>query len=155
MRPTASRQTGTPALPAELEGSAGYLLGKAMQRATTLMDGVLCRHGLKARHYGVLLVVRGAPHSQQEVGELLAIDRTTMAMTVDDLERLGLAERRPHPTNRRGYQVRLTNLGSEQLKALIAEVRQADLELTAGLTAGETEQLRKLLHAVASPLLPS
>jgi DNA-binding MarR family transcriptional regulator len=144
-----------PALPAELEGSAGYLLGKAMQQATTLVDGVLSRYGLKARHYGALLVVRDGPRSQQEVGELLAIDRTTMSGIVDDLERLGLAERGPHPANRRGFQVRLTNPGSEQLKALVAEVRQADLELTAGLTAGETEQLRKLLHAVAAPLLPS
>lgn len=152
---TASRQTGAPGLPAELEASTGYLLGKAMQRATALMDGALSRRGLKARHYGVLLVVRDAPRSQQEVGELLAIDRTTMAAIVDDLERLGLAERRPHPANRRGYQVRLTDSGRRRLKAIIAEVRQADLELTAGLTTGETEQLRKLLCAVAAPLLPS
>jgi DNA-binding MarR family transcriptional regulator len=155
MRASASRRTGTLALPAELDGSAGYLLGKAMQRATALMDDVLGRHGLKARHYGVLLVVRDAARSQQEVGEVLAIDRTTMAMIVDDLERLGLAERAPHPANRRGYQVHLTEPGTQALEALIAEVRDADFELTAALSAGETEQLRRLLHAVAAPVLPS
>jgi DNA-binding MarR family transcriptional regulator len=155
VRPTAFRPTGAPALPAELEGSAGYLMAKATQRGNALMEGALSPYGLKVRHYGVLLVVRDTPRSQHEVGELLAIDRTTMAAIVDDLERLGLAERRPHPANRRGYQVHLTNPGSEQLEALITDVQQADLELTAGLTAGETEQLGKLLHAVAAPLLPS
>jgi len=119
------------------------------------MDTVLSHYGFKPQHYGMLLVVRDAPRSQREVGELLAIDRTTMAGIVDDLERLGLAERRPHPANRCGYQVRLTHPGSELLKVLAAEVQQADVELTADPRAGETELLRKLLNTVAAPLLPA
>jgi DNA-binding MarR family transcriptional regulator len=122
------------------------LLGKAMQRAGRILDQALDGHNLKGRHYGVLVVLADRElRTQQEVADLLALDRTTMAAAVDDLEELGLAERRPHPSNRRAHQLSLTKGGREKLPALVAAVQAADRGLTADLTEAEIDGLRLLL----------
>ena len=143
-----------PTLPAELADSVGFLLGKAMQRAGGAVEAALARYDLKARHYGALLALREhGPSSQQEVADLLVIDRTTMANIVDDLERLGLAERRPHPGNRRAHQVHLTERARREPPGMIAAVRQADREWTGRLSAAEVGQLRSLLRRAVGPPL--
>src|SRR3977135_3284996 len=86
------------ARPAALTESSGFLLNKAAQRAVALGEEALQAFGVKPRHYGVLEAVSDAgPRSQQQIGHLLQIDRTTMAAVADDLERLGLAIRQPYP----------------------------------------------------------
>ena len=49
----------------------------------------------------------------------MGLDKTTMVVTVDELEAAGLAERRPSSTDRRARVIAVTDAGS-------AEVRQAD-----------------------------
>ena len=150
-KPTAA----APDLPAPLARSVGFLLAKATQRAAEAMESALRPHSLKSRHYGVLVVLRErGPKSQQEVADLLAIDRTTMASVVDELEALGLAQRRPYPGNRRAHQVSLTERGAERLAELDGAVREADRALTAGLPAAEADELRRLVARVAFPERP-
>jgi DNA-binding MarR family transcriptional regulator len=142
-----------PMLPALLADSIGFLLAKATQRAAGLMDAALKPYGLKARHYGVLAVLRsGPPRSQQQVADLLTIDRTTMAAVVDDLERLELVRRRPSPGNRRAHELRLTEAGARRLDEMAAAVARADEELAAGLPGARRVELRGLLEALAAPL---
>jgi DNA-binding MarR family transcriptional regulator len=75
-----------------------------------------------------------------------------MANVVDDLERLGLAERRPHPAHRRAHEVRLTDKASSELPGMVESVQQADRELTAQLSEAELTSLRYLLRQIAQPL---
>lgn len=135
-----------PALPAELAHSVGFVLGKAAQRAAAMVEQALQPFGLKARHYGVLVTLqdRGA-WTQRQVGDLLAIDRTTMAAIVDDLERLGLAERRPHPSSRRAHALQLTARGRELLPTLVAMVASAERDLLASIEEHDRRTLFRLL----------
>src|SRR5204862_4918906 len=78
-------------LPEVLQGSPGFLLGKAGQRAVELGDGAMSQFGLKPRHYGVLsLLRRYGGFSQLELSSVLRIDRSTMATVVDELRQMGM-----------------------------------------------------------------
>lgn len=68
--------------------------------------------------YGVLLALRsGDGLTQREIGECLEIDRTTVSVICDSLEKHGWAERQSDPVDRRANRVRITNAGT----AVVAE----------------------------------
>jgi DNA-binding MarR family transcriptional regulator len=140
-----SHNPGAP-LPAALAASTGYVLSKAAQRAVETFEAALRPLGIRSRHYGVLtLLVEDGPLSQQVLGERLRVDRTTMVAVVDDLERLGLAERRRDPADRRAYAIHPKPAGEETLtraRTLLAEAEEA---IFAPLSAAERRQLRDLL----------
>ena len=137
--------------PERLRGRLGFVLGKAAQRATALMGVAPQPHGLKVRHYGVLTALAEQNgQTQQALGARLRIDRTTMAAALDDLERLGLAARQPHPSDRRAHHVSLTEAGCSALAALEPGARQAEAALEADLSPQERAQLVALLSRVAS-----
>ena len=133
-------------LPAVLAGSTGFLLNKAAQRAREHFERALAPLGLRSRHYGVLaLLAEAGPLAQGEVGERLRVDRTTMVAVVDDLERLGLAERQRAPQDRRAYALAITPPGRHTLdegRQLLATV---EAELLAALSTDERRQLHALL----------
>jgi DNA-binding MarR family transcriptional regulator len=53
---------------------------------------------------------------QGELGALLGFNTSTMTALVDRLERDGIAERRPHPTDRRRLVVHLTDGGRQAIR---------------------------------------
>jgi DNA-binding MarR family transcriptional regulator len=61
------------------------------------------------------LYARGAM-GQTSLGELLGYNTGTMTVLVDRLERSGMAERIPHPTDRRRLIVQLTEQGHAMLE---------------------------------------
>ena len=105
-----------PAFPEILLGRMGFLINKAAQKIRDLDETALKPLGIMGKHLGVLLVLRekGAI-SQHETGKCIHIDRTTMVDILDDLEKLGLVERKAHPTDRRSHAVYLTAKGKETL----------------------------------------
>src|SRR5260370_42709662 len=55
------------------------------------------------RGYQVLTAAsNGGPGTPLALANQLGVDRTVMTYLLDDLERAGLIERRPHPADRRG-----------------------------------------------------
>jgi DNA-binding MarR family transcriptional regulator len=84
--------------------------------------------------------------SQQELGHVLRIDRTTMVAVIDHLERLGAVRRAVDPVDRRSHQVQLTVQGTAALNRARQLVTAADDELVQGLLAREREQLIDLLQ---------
>src|SRR5215469_5217043 len=90
----------------------GPLLRQAQRRSGRAFSAALRPLGIEGRHYGVLyhLNLLG-PLSQRRLMDLTGEDRSSMVRTMDDLERLGLAERRPDPTDRRAHAVELTDAG--------------------------------------------
>jgi DNA-binding MarR family transcriptional regulator len=57
-----------------------------------------------------------AERTQIQLAELADLDKTTMVGTIDELERAGLAERRPASTDRRARIIAVTEAG-EQMAA--------------------------------------
>ena len=72
---------------------------------------------IHARDLGVLLAIdRCESASQQQVAEILGVDRTTMVAIIDALEAKGIIVRRPDPEDRRRNVVELTQAGQTLLR---------------------------------------
>ena len=54
---------------------------------------------------------RTGEYTQKELAERIGLDKTTMVVTVDELEEKGLAERRPSSTDRRARVISVTKAG--------------------------------------------
>jgi DNA-binding MarR family transcriptional regulator len=79
----------------------GFLLAQASFALTTEMTAALSAIGVTPRGYCVLSKALDAEKTQGALAVEVALDKTTMVVTVDELEREGLAERRPSTTDRR------------------------------------------------------
>ena len=135
--------------PAALARNTGFLMSKVSQLAREGFERALEPMGLKARHYGVLTALAGeGPHAQRDLGEKLSVDRTTMVGLVDELEGLGLVERRRDPEDRRRYDLALTDAGRRtvsEAETIAARVQDAVL---APLEDAERRRLHEMLSIV-------
>jgi DNA-binding MarR family transcriptional regulator len=94
---------------------------------------------IEVRHYGVMVALDElGPTSQQALTGAMAVSATTVTQIVDDLERLGLIERRRNPADRRSYTVTMTPEGER----VLAEARKA----AAGIAIPGDAELRPLLR---------
>lgn len=120
----------------------GPLLRLAHLASAKTFRTALRPFGIDPRHYGVLVNVetRG-PLSQRQLIDLSGDDKSTMVRTIDDLERLGLAERRPDPTDRRANAVHITPKG----RRVRAEAEQVGRELADQLMSGFSSTDQQLL----------
>jgi DNA-binding MarR family transcriptional regulator len=115
-------------LPESLSHWPGYLLTFISERATDRFERQLAPEGIRSRHAMVLVVIDAeGPMSQRALGRRLRIDKSPMVGVVDDLERLGLAERRRDNSDRRVQAIHLTPKGRRALERVmqIAEVENA------------------------------
>ncbi|PZF96759.1 MarR family winged helix-turn-helix transcriptional regulator [Micromonospora deserti] len=89
----------------------------------------LAELGISPRAHCVLLKARPGGLSQRQIGELCGIDKTTMVVTLDQLEAAGLARRHPSPSDRRARLVEVTREGEKILDRAqeIAARIQADV----------------------------
>jgi DNA-binding MarR family transcriptional regulator len=85
-----------------------------------------------------------APSTMGELATTLGIDPPYMTIVVDDLERQGLVERKPHPTDRRSKLVETTALGKEAARQARAILNRPPAELAALPEAELTALLRGL-----------
>jgi len=106
--------------------------------------------GFALPHFGVLTFLeRYEGQTQQRIAEAVAANRNTMVAIIDDLERLGLAQRQPHPSDRRANAVHLTKQGRAALQKARQLAAQFEQDFTAGLDPAERETLLLLLRRVA------
>jgi DNA-binding MarR family transcriptional regulator len=136
--------------PEPLASAPGFLLSWNGQRTSQAFAEVLKPLGLRPHHFGVLTLIDIQPGStQQELVDRSMIDPSSMVTVIDELEEFGLAERRPHPSDRRKHAVHLTDRGSATLGRARASATQTAEELFAPLDAEERETLRRLLRKLA------
>jgi DNA-binding MarR family transcriptional regulator len=106
--------------------------------------------GLTPRMWGLLNVLdaEGAI-TQNQLGQCIGMDPSTMVATIDELESRGLVERHRHPSDRRAYALHLTEGGRQTLAQGRQLARKAQEELLGSLTREEREQLHALLLRLA------
>src|SRR2546421_9364189 len=103
--------------PEPLASAVGFLLSWNGRRTAHRFAAGLEPLGLRPPHFGVLTLIDAQPGStQQELGDRSMIDPSSMVAIVDELERLGLAERRVDPADRRKHAVHLTRKGTRTLE---------------------------------------
>ncbi|WP_327289263.1 MarR family winged helix-turn-helix transcriptional regulator [Streptomyces sp. NBC_01198] len=149
-----STQAAGAEVPPGLAGYAAYLLRRAYALANRLApDFTGTTEGAgSARDFQVLdaLGEPGAAYSQQDLGDRLGINRTTMVKLIDRFEAAGQVTRARNPDDRRSYVLALTEDGRAAVKAMDPAVAAADDKLTAGLTAAERDRLDALLAELLS-----
>jgi len=101
----------TTATTARTTPDLSYLLDHTSHVLGTQMAAALAEIGLTVRGYCVLNHAVGGELTQIELARLGDMDKTTMVITMDELEAAGLAERRPAPGDRRARIVVVTEAG--------------------------------------------
>jgi MarR family transcriptional regulator for hemolysin len=93
-----------------------WLLSRASYTLTTELTAALEGLGISPRAHAVLAAAATGDHTQTELAKTVGLDKTTMVVTLDELEAAGLAERRPSPTDRRARVIAVTKAGTRKLK---------------------------------------
>lgn len=142
--------SSAPGLHPALVRNTGYLISRLGVYAQRQFSDRLETVGLTPRMWGALNVMthEGAL-SQQELGRRIGMDPSTMVSTIDELERQGLVERHPHPSDRRAHALHVTEKGRATLQRGRRLAGQAQDELLAPLSAEERDVLHELLLRVA------
>jgi DNA-binding MarR family transcriptional regulator len=137
--------------PEALAQYTGFLMNWVAQRSRARFAKALQEQlGLHPREFGVLAVVAHEPGiTQQAIGEAASVDPSTMVATLDGLEKRGLAERRPHSSDRRKRSVYLTEAGEKATEQGQRIGKEVGREVLAALSAKERKQLNALLRKVA------
>ncbi|CDX34177.1 HTH-type transcriptional regulator PecS [Mesorhizobium sp. SOD10] len=117
---------------------------------------VFARFGLQMGEFDVLATLRrsGAPYSltPTELYEATMVTSGAMTARLDRLEKAGLIQRAPHPSDRRGVVVQLTAKGREITDDAVTAHVANEHEVLAGLTREERDILAKLLEKLIGSL---
>jgi len=133
-----------------LHADTGYLLYRLGLRSGQLFNTFLQESGLRLRHYALLRFLATSEGAlQRELSTHLGYDPSAIVGLVDDLEKLGFAERRPSPDDRRSRIVVLTENGRGFLRDTDEAGLRVTNELLGPLDATERETLHTLLQRVA------
>jgi DNA-binding MarR family transcriptional regulator len=111
------------------------------ERRREVSEGV----GLSFGKIRALRRIAKRPMPMSELAALLTVDPPNLTPVVDDLERAGLVERRPHPTDRRVKLVVATPAGT----ALAHTADEILARPPARLSALPTEDLESLVRILA------
>ncbi len=131
--------------PQPLAANLGWLLSQASYTLTTELTAALERLGISPRAYCVLATAMTGDHTQTELAHTVGLDKTTMVVTLDHLEKAGLARRTPSPADRRVRIVRTTEAGDEAVAKARGVIDDLYAEVLGVLA---TEQRTVLLDAL-------
>lgn len=104
-------------LPPAQNTDVSFLLQHTAHVLATQMTAALAEIDMSPRAHCVLAHALQAERTQAQLAELSDLDKTTMVVTVDQLERAGLAERVPSATDRRARIIKVTPAGEEIVAA--------------------------------------
>ena len=131
----------------EVAEFAGQLFFRLWRASHTQTAAALQTIGLTPPLFAVLNYLDANDGAiQQQIGSAMGIDPSTMVSLVDQLERAGLAKRRPHPQDRRAREVRITPTGRRTLKRARDLAAEVEGDVLQGLTFAERGQLITLLR---------
>ena len=87
----------------------------------------------------MLRAATSGEYTQKALAEMVGIDKTTMVVTVDELESAGLAERRPSPSDRRAHVIAVTKAGERKLAKAEAIKEQVQADVLEALPAAQPQ----------------
>lgn len=127
-----------------------FLLSWATQAMHAAHAEGLAEVGLSPRAYFVLFAASTGELTQKQIGERCGVDKTTMVVTLDQLERAELVHRRTSDTDRRARLVEVTPAGLEALALAQHIVRRIQDDVIATLPPEEGEAFLKSLERLVT-----
>jgi DNA-binding MarR family transcriptional regulator len=132
-------------------GSLAFLLVQLGMHGARQFGERLKPLGLEQRQAGMLVrLAANEGRSQQAIGQLMGVNATRMVFLVDELEQLGLVERRRNPADRRSHALYLTDQGRATLDQVRVATAEHEQQMSAGLTGAERGELISLLRRLAA-----
>jgi DNA-binding MarR family transcriptional regulator len=130
--------------------STAFLLAQVGAHAASLFASRLRELELAPAHAGILRVVAaGSGVSQQALASRLGMFPSRLVALIDELEALGLVERRDNADDRRVYALHLTEKGAKAMADIGRVARAHDDAICAALSEKERASLRSLLTRIA------
>ncbi|HWK30023.1 MAG TPA: MarR family transcriptional regulator [Solirubrobacter sp.] len=129
------------------------LLSKASHSLQTELTARLEHLGLTPRALCVLTKALEGGQTQIRLAERCELDKTTMVVTVDELEKAGLATRLPSPTDRRARIIVVTEAGRALASEGTALVDGVYADVLDSLPADERDVFARALTRLAEDRL--
>lgn len=132
--------------------SAGYLLWQLSRLFNATLTEAIAGSGL---HMGKVLILatlraqrelgRGECLTQSQLGRITGIEKSSLVLFLDALERDGWVERLPHPRDRRAHNVALTSEGEKRFEQVGQALYRQQQDNLSALSPTEQTQLTALL----------
>jgi DNA-binding MarR family transcriptional regulator len=127
--------------------SVAFLLSQVGILASQRFARRIAEVGLHPPQFRVMNMIDAAEGcSQQAIAEAIGAPPSRMVAIVDEVEELGLVERRPHPTDRRVHALYLTTEGRKLLSRGRRAAAEHEEELMRGFSATDRKQLAGFLR---------
>ena len=120
-----------------LAGNLAWLLSQAHFAMLSELHAALRPQGITPRGYHVLVAAQTGERTQTELAGLVGLDKTTMVVTVDELESEGLAERVPSKTDRRARVISVTPKGDKVVEKSSSLLEKMQAEVLESLPRAE------------------
>ena len=129
----------------------GPLLDLILRRLRGAAEIEVAKVGLRTRHIIALTLLRDfGEQGQAGLADSLGIDPTNVVALLNELESIGLVERRRSPLDRRRHTVMLTEAGSARLTEAECALAALEHRMFAGLRNEELTSLHDLLQRAAA-----
>ncbi len=132
-----------PSCPVPIYEMPGFLLRVARQRSAAYFEPIAEKYGITPQQYSILRTTHQHPHiDQNDLGERVSLDGSTISEMVKRMEQRGLLQRRSEGRYRR---LTLTDKALKLLRQVHPEVVRSQAQLLSSLTARERDRLMQLL----------
>jgi MarR family transcriptional regulator, transcriptional regulator for hemolysin len=127
-----------------------FLLTHTAHVLATRMAAQFAEIETTPRGYCVLVHAKSGEYTQVELAAMADLDKTTMVVTLDDLEAAGFATREPCPTDRRARIVRVTEAGERAIAIGTEIADRVHREVLEALPAQDRDRFVAALQALAN-----
>jgi MarR family transcriptional regulator for hemolysin len=134
-----------------LAANLGWLLSQASHVLKTELTAALEGLGISPRAHHVLKTAMRGEYTQTELAGIVGLDKTTMVVTLDELEAAGLAERRRSAADRRARVVAVTKAGAAKVREAEAIAARIHDDVLQTLPARERQALLDGLARLSRP----
>jgi MarR family transcriptional regulator, transcriptional regulator for hemolysin len=131
--------------PQPLAANLAWLLSQASYALATQLTAALHDLGVSPRGHCVLSTALTGELTQTELAQAVGLDKTTMVVTIDELEAAGLAERRPSKTDRRARVIAVTKAGERKVERAAEVVDRVQAVALASLPVRERKAFMEAL----------
>ncbi len=108
-------------------------------------------HNLSVIQIRLLGILRDREPSMLQLAQHLNLDKSSVSGLVDRAERRGLVERTTCPSDRRGFNVRITSAGQQLVHEAAEEIERQVNAITEVLAPAERSVLTSLATKILSP----
>jgi DNA-binding MarR family transcriptional regulator len=134
-------------------GRLGNFIGFRLRRIQNQLSSAFTTesvdHGLRPGEFSALALISANPGlSQVKLAREVGLDKSAAVTVVDDLERLGLAERRRSPGDRRRHALHTTAGGEAALEKMFARLEAVEQDVLNALGPHDLHVLSALLDRV-------